>query len=776
MGLGRGYDQVMAPQPAPNLEDFTSRELLINRELSWLEFNARVLEEARDPSVPLLERLKFHCIFSSNLDEFYMVRVAGLRQQEQASIVEPAADGMTTQAQLEAIAVRAHELVETQYTDFRKQIVSGLKAAGIELLRPKHLKPDEQAFVSKYFHEEVFPVLTPLAVDPGHPFPHLANRSLNCAITLKKRKRAQPAGILGLVQVPSVLPRLLQLPGPGPRRLLLLEDVIAMHVAELFPDSAPTQCHPFRVTRDSDIDVDEDEAVDLLQAIQKELKRRDRGIAVRLEVAHDADLVVVESLCAAVKMSPRDVFRVAGPLNLPDFMQVVASDERKELHDEPFQPQFEPRLAGSDSTLDVVRAGDVLLHHPYDSFQPVIEFIEDAASDPGVLAIKQTLYRTGADSPIVKALQKAAENGKQVTALVELRARFDEASNIRWAQKLEETGVHVVYGVLGLKTHCKAALVVRREATGLRRYVHLSTGNYNPTTARLYTDCSLLSADPALGEDVGALFNFLTANSLPVQWKKLAIAPLRLRDRVIELIEREATFGARGRIVAKLNALVDPTVIQALYKASAVGVQIDLLVRGICCLRPGVKGVSERIRVLKVVDRFLEHSRVLYFENGGKAEVYLSSADWMPRNFQRRVEVLFPIEAADLRERLVHEVLGVALADNCKASVLGPDRQYQRVQPKPGEPLLRSQQRFLEIAKTRAAGGDVASLRVPLPATARALMMPRPPRASISAPLSAGAPGPAAPPPPSAVVTATVPAPVSEPPVVAPAPPLALKN
>ncbi len=763
----------MAPQQAPSLEELASRELLINRELSWLEFNARVLEEARDPSVPLLERLKFHCIFSSNLDEFYMVRVAGLRQQEQATIVEPSSDGMTTQAQLEAIAARTHDLVETQYTDFRKQIVPGLKAAGIELLRPKHLKPDEQAFVSKYFHDEVFPVLTPLAVDPGHPFPHLANRSLNCAITLKKRKRAQPAGILGIVQVPSVLPRLLQLPGPGPRRLLLLEDVIAMHVAELFPDSAPTQCHPFRVTRDSDIDVDEDEAVDLLQAIQKELKRRDRGVAVRLEVAQDADLLVVESLCAAVRMSPRDVFRVAGPLNLPDFMQVVASDERKELHDEPFAPQFEPRLAGNDSTFDVVRAGDVLLHHPYDSFQAVTEFIEDAASDPGVLAIKQTLYRTGSDSPIVKALQKAAENGKQVTALVELRARFDEASNIRWAQKLEETGVHVVYGVLGLKTHCKAALVVRREPSGLRRYVHLSTGNYNPTTARLYTDCSLLSADPALGEDVGALFNFLTANSLPAQWKKLSIAPLKLRDRVIELIEREASFGARGRLVAKLNALVDPTVIQALYKASVAGVQIDLLVRGICCLRPGIKGVSERIRVIKVVDRFLEHSRVFYFENGGKPEVYLSSADWMPRNFQRRVEVLFPIEAPELRERLMHEVLGVALADNCKASVLGPDGQYQRVQPRPGEALLRSQQRFLEIARVRAAGGDVGPLRVPLPGVAsRGSLQPRPPRVSTSAPI------PMSPSPPagqSAPAVATVQA-LPEPAVVPPLPPVTLKN
>ena len=767
----------MVAQP-PSLEELASRELLINRELSWLEFNARVLEEARDPSVPLLERLKFHCIFSSNLDEFYMVRVAGLRQQELATIVEPSADGMTTQAQLEAIAARTHDLVETQYTDFRKQIVPGLKAAGIELLRPKHLKPEEQAFVSKYFHDEVFPVLTPLAVDPGHPFPHLANRSLNCAITLKKRKRAQPAGILGIVQVPSVLPRLLQLPGPGARRLLLLEDVIAMHVAELFPDSAPTQCHPFRVTRDSDIDVDEDEAVDLLQAIQKELKRRDRGVAVRLEVAHDADLLVVESLCAAVRMSPRDVFRVAGPLNLPDFMQVT-SDERKELHDEPFAPQFEPRLAGNDSTFDIVRAGDVLLHHPYDSFQPVIEFIEDAASDPGVLAIKQTLYRTGSDSPIVKALQKAAENGKQVTALVELRARFDEASNIRWAQKLEETGVHVVYGVLGLKTHCKAALVVRREPTGLRRYVHLSTGNYNPTTARLYTDCSLLSADPALGEDVGALFNFLTANSLPAQWKKLAIAPLKLRDRVIELIEREASFGPRGRLVCKLNALVDSTVIHALYKASTAGVQIDLLVRGICCLRPGVKGVSERIRVIKVVDRFLEHPRVLYFENGGKPEVYLSSADWMPRNFQRRVEVLFPIEAPELRERLMHEVLGVALADNCKASVLGPDGQYQRVQPRPGEALLRSQQRFLEIARVRAAGGDVTSLRMPLPGVAgRTALQARPPRLSTSAPIppSAGAvpAGPAAPTPPT--TAAPVGPALPEAPTVPPQPSITLKN
>jgi polyphosphate kinase len=478
---------------------------------------------------------------------------------------------------------------------------------------------------------------------------------------------------------------------------------------------------------------------------------------VRLEVALDDDLAVVQALCAAVKIEPADVFRVAGPLNLPDFMQIVTSDERRELHDEPFTPQFQPRLQGDDSLFSVIKGGDVLLHHPYDSFETVIEFIEEAAKDPDVLAIKQTLYRTGgSDSLIVKQLQKAAENGKQVTALVELRARFDEASNIKWARQLEEAGVHVVYGMLGLKTHCKVTLVVRREAGGLRRYVHLSTGNYNMATARLYTDVSLLTADPGMGEDVGALFNYLTANSVPPAWKRLTLAPLGLRERVVALIEREAGFGNKGRIIAKLNALVDPAVIAALYRASQAGVQIDLIVRGICCLRPGIPKISERIRVTQVVDRFLEHARIAYFENGGKGEVFLSSADWMPRNFERRVEVMFPVENVQLREQLVGEILTVALTDNTKASTLNPDGTYTRIHRSGADPV-RIQQRLLDLARARATGGD-AALRATVPP-------PRPP--AIAAPAAKPARALAAPPATPAVAppVALAEAPLATPPL-----------
>ncbi len=502
-------------------------------------------------------------------------------------------------------------------------------------------------------------MLTPLAVDQGHPFPALRNRSLNLAILLHREKQrvARRSTIIAVVQVPAVLPRLVEVPVEGDRSraagFVLLEDLITMHVGELFPGFRMVSCSAFRVTRNSDLTIDEDEAEDLLKSIQRELRRRDRGHAVRLEIAEDTPPDVQAFLRQALRLEKQDVYSVPGPLHLTDLGTLYSHDLLRDAKDEPFVPQEAPELRDADDIFRAVAQRDVLLHHPYESFDHVVDFIAQAADDPNVLAIKQTLYRTSADSPIIRALVRAAENGKQVTAVVELKARFDEAPNIAWARMLEEAGVHVVYGLIGFKTHCKMSLVVRREDGRIKRYVHLSTGNYNPSTARLYGDISYITAREDFADDAGALFNLLTGYSSPPAWRRFSVAPVGLDERIIELIERERGFGKDGRIVAKMNALVDPEVIRALYRASEAGVKIDLLVRGICCLRPGLPTVSENIQVLSVVDRFLEHARIFYFEAGGKREVYLSSADWMPRNFVRRVEVMFPVEDAGLRDRLV---------------------------------------------------------------------------------------------------------------------------
>lgn len=691
--------------------DASQAQLFINRELSWLAFNGRVLEEACSPQTPLADRLKFHAIVTSNLDEFFMVRVAGLKQQQTGGIEETAADGMLPRDQLLAISRHVHEMVARQYDDWRQEIAPALaEKAKLRILRARDLGAEQRAAVEAYFKNDVWPVLTPLAVDQGHPFPALRNRSLNLVILLRKEKErmARRETIIAVVQVPAILPRLMELPPVAPDRasVILLEDVIAMHVGDLFPGFKVLSCSPFRIIRNFDLAIDEDDAEDLLKTIQKELRRRERGQAVRMTIAATAPPEVVAFLQKSLRLEAEETYLIDGPLNLSDLMPLYGRDELKPFKEEPFSPQLVPPLQEYEDIFKVIRQRDILLHHPYETFEHVMDFISEAADDPNVLAIKQTLYRTSADSPIVRALIRAAENGKQVTAVVELKARFDEGSNIEWARMLEESGVHVVYGLVGLKTHCKMSLVVRREGGRIKRYVHLSTGNYNPATARLYGDLSLLTAREEFADDAGALFNLITGYSSPPSWKRFAVAPVGLSERIIELIEREVALQEKGRIVAKMNSLVDPEVIKALYRASAAGVQVDLLVRGICCLRPGVPGTSENIRVTSIVDRFLEHARIFLFGNGGNEEVYLSSADWMPRNFVRRVEVLFPIEDPDVKRRVIDEILGLQLSDNAKAWHLQPDGRYERPRVSDGAQPVRSQQRFMELARRKSQGSD----------------------------------------------------------------------
>lgn len=687
----------------------------LNRELSWLEFNARVLAESGSSDVPLFERMKFLAIFASNLDEFFMVRVAGLQAQTQRTITEVPPDGLTPAQQLIAIATRAHTLVDAAYRLWNTDMVPALKRAGIVLVRPDELSPVEQVSLDERFKSEIFPVLTPLAIDPGHPFPHLRNKTINLGIMFSREHEGQESGF-GVIQVPAMLRRLIRVRVEGAERAyVLLEDLIARHVKEFFPASRLRGTYPFRVTRNWDLEIDEEEGEDLLQTIQTELRRRDRGNAVRVEIGMGEGVEAsVVRLCRALHVDPElDVYRVSGPLHLADLAATVSDIDRKELRDEPFTPQVQPPLRDTDDIFAVVRERDVLLHHPYDSFDPVIEFIERAADDPNVLAIKQTLYRTGTggDSPIVKALGRAAENGKQVTTIVELKARFEEASNIQWARTLEQSGVQVIYGLLGLKTHVKALLVVRREKDKLRRYVHLSTGNYNPITARLYTDIGLLTANREIGEDVTSLFNLLTGYSAPPRWNRLVVAPLGLHEAILGLIARETAHARAGRkanIHAKMNSLVDVDVIDALYAASQAGVDIQLRVRGICCLRPGIPGLSDRIEVRALIDRFLEHARLFHFANGGADELYVSSADWMPRNFHRRVEVLVPIIDPSIRARL-EEIEAIQRADNTKTWELASDGSYQRVAAAAGAPPHRQQQRFIELARERVKLGDAAA-------------------------------------------------------------------
>ena len=716
---GRMSAEKTAPTPPPSvveaaptsirISDSTtpldSPLLYINRELSWLEFNARVLAEAESPTTPLFERLKFLGIVASNLDEFFMVRVAGLKQQLVGEVAELPADGATASQQLVAISARAHEIVDASYRIWSDDVRPGLAREGIVLVRPDELAPEDQEALDRTFRRDIFPVLTPITIDPNHPFPHLKNKSINIGVQFSREHEGVDVGF-GVVQVPVVLNRVMPVKFAGARAaFVLLEDVIARHIANIFPAYRLKGSYAFRVTRNWDLEIDEEEGEDLLTTIQQELRRRDRGNAVRVEISGATSSGSLARLCRALKINEKeDVFRVTGPLHLAELGAMVAKDERRDLRDEAATPLVVPPLRDADDVFTLLRERDVLLHHPYESFESIVEFVSKAADDPNVLAIKQTLYRAGGDSPIVKALARAAENGKQVTAIVELKARFDEESNIRWATALENSGVHVVYGLSGLKTHAKAVLIVRREKGGLRRYVHVSTGNYNPSTARAYTDLSLLTAREEIGEDITAFFNLLTSYSAPQKWNALIVAPLGLHEAVLGLIAREAEHARAGRparIVAKMNALVDHDVIVALYGAARAGVEITLLIRGICCLRPGIPGTSDRITVRAVVDRYLEHSRLFHFVNGGNDEVFLSSADWMPRNFHRRIEILVPILDPTIRTRLIEEVLGGMLADNQKAWELGESGRYTRVQPKEGETPVRSQLRFVELTRER---------------------------------------------------------------------------
>ncbi len=676
----------------------------INRELSWLEFNQRVLDEALDPRNPLLERVKFFCIFSSNLDEFFEVRVAGIKQQMESEAVERSLDGLTATETFRAITRRIRRMVEQQYACWRDDLRPSLARHGIRFLEMDQLDEADLAWIKDYYRAEVRPVLTPLAIDPAHPFPQLLNKSLNMMVQVEMALSGQPLRHLAVVQVPRGLPRLLQLPRENSSQdYVFLGPLIGHFLADLFPGTTILGYWHFRITRNSELYIDEEEIANLLKAVENELHKRRRGDAVRLEVDADCPFDIWKALLGTFRLNEEDLYIIDGPLNPTRLMAIYAGDHSPELRDPPFVAPLAEPLRNQIDLFAVIRKRDLLLHHPYENFTSVVDFLEQAAADPDVLAIKQTLYRTGGDARIVGALMKAVENGKQVAAVVELRARFDEANNILWARQLEEAGVHVVYGLVGYKIHAKLCLVVRRDQDIIRSYVHLSTGNYNPTTARLYTDLGLFTCRPEFGADAAALFNLLTGICQFQPMHQLLVAPFELHDRIQTLIEREAENARRGlpaRIVAKMNSLVDQKTIEALYRASQAGVKIDLIVRGICCLRPALKGISENIRVRSIVDRFLEHSRLFYFENACQPEIILSSADWMPRNFFRRIEIGFRIEDGILRERLIGEILALSLADNTKAHLLNSDGSYRRAQISAKEKPRRSQFEFMALAKS----------------------------------------------------------------------------
>ncbi len=678
-----------AAQTTPDTSRF------INRELSWLEFNQRVLEEARNPATPLLERLKFFCITSSNLDEFFEVRVAELKQQVESGVLSRGPDGMTPAESLRAVLQRIGRMVHDQYVCWREQLAPGLERHGIRFLKPGDLAEADLTWLEDFYRREVRPVLTPLALDPVHPFPQLLNKSLNIIVHLEMKTGGQNLRHLAVVQAPRVLPPVVQLPRQDGRRdYVFLGRVIGHFLGDLFPGTKIIGYWHFRVTRNSELYLDEQDGGNLLKAIENELHNRRKGDAVRLEIDHDCPAKIRDALVGTLGLTAEDVNLIDGPLYPARLMALYEGDYSPDLRDPPFIAPVARALRRQTDLFAAIRRRDILLQHPYDSFDTVVEFLEKSARDPGVLAIKQTLYRTGGDTRIVGALMEAAANGKQITVVVELRARFDEANNIQWSRKLEEAGVHVVYGLVGYKIHCKMCLVVRNEGAAIRRYVHLSTGNYNATTARLYTDVGLLTCEPDFGEDATNVFNLLTGVGHYEPTKKLMLAPFELHRRILAMIEREAANARRGRrarIIAKMNALLDGDIIQALYRASQAGVKIDLLVRGICCLRPQIPGVSDNIRVLSIVDRFLEHSRICYFENGGRPQYWIGSADWMPRNFFRRIEAVFPIEDPGLRRRVKNDLLGIPLADNVKSWQLQSDGQYTPVKRK----QFRSQEEFI---------------------------------------------------------------------------------
>ena len=675
----------------------------INRELSWLEFNHRVLEEAQDSRNPLLERLKFFCIVSSNLDEFFEVRVAGLKQQIESSVVERSPDGLTASEAFRAITNRVRRMVDQQYRCWREELMPALAKNALRILDIPELDAGDLKWVQEYYQTKVRPVLTPLAIDPAHPFPQLLNKSLNLIVRLEMTRNHEALKHLAVVQIPRILPRMVALPRADARKdCVYLSRLIGHFLSDLFPGTTILGYWPFRVTRNSELYIDEEETANLLKAVENELHNRRKGDAVRLEVEQACPANIQQALLKTLHLSEEDLYLIDGPLNPTRLMVLYEGDHSPELRDPPFIAPVAAALRDRPDIFAAIRERDILLHHPYENFSSIVAFLEQAASDPDVLAVKQTLYRTGGDPRIIGALENAVRNGKQVTAVVELRARFDEANNIQWARHLEEAGVHVVYGLVGYKIHAKSCLVVRREGYELRRYVHLATGNYNPTTARLYTDLGLLTCRPELGEDVTNLFNLLTGICQFQPMRKLLVAPFDLHQRLLGLIQRETENARRGlpaRIIAKINSLAERKVIEALYRASRAGVRIELIVRGICCLRPGLKGLSENICVRSIVDRFLEHSRIYYFENACQPEVFVGSADWLPRNFFRRIELMFPIEDGVLRERVIRQILGVSLADNVKARQLKSDGSYQLDAPLKGQPPHRSQFEFMALAE-----------------------------------------------------------------------------
>ena len=677
----------------------------INRELSWIEFNLRVLQEARDPSHPPLERAKFLAIFATNLDEFFMIRVSGLKKQIAAGVVEVTPDGNIPGTTLDHIVAKLTPMLHEHSRVWNEEVKPLLCEHGVCVLNYDELDPDQRAHAVEYFDREVFPVLTPLAFDPGHPFPHISNLSLNLAVVVRDEKDRER---FARVKVPPSLPRLVPLndctEGDTCRHgFVWLDQVIAANIAPLFPGMAVQRTYGFRVTRDSDLEIQEDEADDLLSTIERVMQDRRFGSVVRLEVVHDMPDRVRDILVDNLQIDMRDVYRVDGALSLSDLMELTKL-QLPALKDPPFTPRQPFDMSPGGDIFTLIKSRDILLYHPYDSFIPVVDFIRAAANDPQVLAIKVTLYRVGSNSPVVQALIEAIQNGKQVAVLVELKARFDEENNIQWARALEEEGVHVVYGLPGLKVHCKVALVVRRESDGICRYVHMSTGNYNATTARIYTDLGMFTCREDIGEDASDLFNLLTGYSRQREFRELYVAPVNLRAKLISLIEREVETHKQygnGRIIFKVNAIVDTAMINALYTASQAGVKVDLIARGICCLRPGMPGISENIRVVSIVGRFLEHARICYFHNNGDEEMFAGSADLMPRNLDRRVETTFPILDPRLRQRLYDEVLMLQLRDNVKARELQTDGSYRYVARENGQPPLNSQ---AEMLKAEYAG------------------------------------------------------------------------
>src|SRR5262245_61995700 len=682
----------------------------VNRELSWLEFNRRVLEEAQDPSVPLLERVKFLAIFSSNLDEFFMVRVAALKRSAAIGESAPGPDGLTASQTLAAISERVHELVEAQHRCFLEEIQPLLAAEGVRILRPDKLDAEQRRFLDQYFRQSLLPVVTPLAIDPGHPFPHLANRSLCLVASIAPQGSSLlPHASLAVVHIPGlVVPRFVALPtASGEHAFVLLEDVIRLHLLVLYNGYELLSCHAIRVTRDSEFEVKRGRADDLLTSIEAGLRERRMGSAVRLQCEAGLPSAVRAALVDELELGDDDLYEAEGFTAFSDLFQLYAAVNLPRLKDQPLPPHPVPGFEGASDVWSAIRAGDILAHHPYQSFDAVTRFVSEAARDPKVLAIKMTLYRVSPTSPIAQALTVAAENGKEVAVLVELRARFDEEANIHWARALEEVGAHVVYGIAGYKTHCKACLVVRQEADGMRRYCHLATGNYNVRTSGIYGDLGLFTAHDEIGADVTELFNMITGYTRPRALRHLLVAPAGLRDGLVARIRREtehARAGRGGRIVAKMNSLVDRALIDELYGASQAGVRIDLILRGICCLKPGLPGLSESIRVISIVDRYLEHARAFVFDNGGEPEYLLASSDWMPRNLDHRVETAFPVLDRQLQRRL-REILDTQLADTVTARLILADGRSIRVTPGDAPPL-RSQERLYALAASAVEPAD----------------------------------------------------------------------